>query len=307
MDNEVRNQAGTKVFQKVLFVIVACGVALGLAYFISKVAFDEMLEKVDKVSTPNEKLRLVSRISRDIIQIDQLQRSQVLSNKSYKGYAEESDFILKSLDTLQSLYQSDDLQSARIDSIRILLNDRDQLFDSYIKVRRNLIDNQGFSNQIKNISSLIQSGPQSDSMVITKEKSTTRTLENKEKADDRGFLARLFGSKSKPQTDDEEEASVPQTVQEEFNVKVDTIKNSQKADTELEIDQAIQNLEVRQKRKSSTFVNHEAELTQAGGVLAANMFKILHEVEQEAVQEMEKQNLEARNVVNQSVQRISLI
>lgn len=307
MDNEANNQSGTKVFQKVLFVIIACGVALGLAYFISKIAFDEMLEKVDRVSTPNEKLRLVSRISRDIIQIDQLQRSQVLGNKRYNGYAEESDFILNSLDTLQSLYRADDFQSARIDSIRILLNDRDKLFDSYVKVRRNLVDNQGFSSQIKNISSLIQSGPQNDNMVITKEKNTTLTLENKQKADDRGFLAKLFGSKSKSQNNDEEETSVPQTVHEEFNVKVDTIKNSQKADTELEIDQAIQNLEVRQKRKSSTFVNHEAELTQAGGILAANMFKILHEVEQEAMQEMEKQNVEARNVVNQSVQRISVI
>src|SRR5690606_6502245 len=172
MDNEANNQSGTKVFQKVLFVIIACGVALGLAYFISKIAFDEMLEKVDRVSTPNEKLRLVSRISRDIIQIDQLQRSQVLGNKRYNGYAEESDFILNSLDTLQSLYRADDFQSARIDSIRILLNDRDKLFDSYVKVRRNLVDNQGFSSQIKNISSLIQSGPQNDNMVITKEKNT---------------------------------------------------------------------------------------------------------------------------------------
>src|SRR5699024_8928024 len=129
-------------------------------------------------------------------------------------------------------------------------------FDSYIKVRRNLVDNQGLSSQIKNISSLIQSSPQNDSMVITKEKSTTRTVENKEKVDDRGFFAKLFGSKGKSQTEDETAPLVPQTVHEELNVKIDTIKNNQKADTELEIDQAIQNLEVRQRRKSSTFISH---------------------------------------------------
>src|SRR5690606_30932432 len=100
------------------------------------------------------------------------------------------------------------------------------------------------------ISSLIQSSPHKDSMVITKEKNTTRTLQNKEKADERGFFAKIFGSKSKSETDDEPESSAPQTVHEELKVKIDTIKNIQKADTELEIDQAIQNLEVRQKRKS---------------------------------------------------------
>lgn len=306
MDNNTKNQSGSNVYQKVVFVIISCGIALGLAYFISKVAFDEMLNKVDIISTPNEKLRLVSRVSRDILQIDQVQRAQVLNHKDYSGFVNESDFILQSLDTLKGLYSINSLQSKRIDSIRILLNERDKLFNSYIQVRKNLVDNQAFSNQIKNISSLIQKAPKNDSKVITSEKKViTKTIDPSTEADNRGFFAKLFGVKSKPETNPQ--ADVPQTVHEELNVKIDTIKNVRDENTEAKIDQAIQDLEAKQKQKSATFVNHETELTLAGNILVSDMFNILHEVEQEAMHQMEFENLEARTVVNQSVRRISFI
>jgi signal transduction histidine kinase/CheY-like chemotaxis protein len=304
MDN-TKNQSGSNVYQKVVFVIISCGIALGLAYFISKVAFDEMLNKVDIISTPNEKLRLVSRISRDILQIDQVQRAQVLNQKDYSGFVNESDFILQSLDTLKSLYSINSLQSKRIDSIRILLNERDKLFNSYIQVRKNLVDNQAFSNQIRNISSLIQEVPKSDKIITTEKKITTKTIESSTEVDNRGFFAKLFGVKSKPESN--EQIDVPQTVHEELNVKIDTIKSERYENTEARIDQAIQDLEAKQRQKSATFVNHETELTLAGNILVSDMFNILHEVEQEAMHQMEAENSEARTVVNQSVRRISFI
>lgn len=311
MENTLEKQkTGSKVYHKIFFIIMACTVALGLAYVISKVAFDEMLNKVDKVSTPNEKLRLVSRISRDILQVDQLQRAQVLNTNNYSGYAKESDNILHALDTLENLYSSHDIQSQRIDSIRILLKERDQLFNSYVQVRKNLVDNQAFSNQIKNISTLIQSAPQSDSTIVTTEKKiTTRTVEPEqqivEEKSERGFLSRIFGGKSRPS--DSTPPPAPRTIQEELNVQVDTIKNVRADSAEKEIDLAIQSLEQRQLQRSSSFVNHEAELTFAGNILVSNMFNILHEVEKEAMLQMELENLDARNVVNQSVQRIAYI
>lgn len=300
MKNAIKNQTGSKVYQKVVFVIISCAVALGLAYAISKVAFDEMLNKVDKISTPNEKLKLVSSISRDILQIDQLQRSLVLSNKNYSGLAKESDLILQSLDTLKALYPSNTLQSKRIDSIRVLLNERESLFDSYIRVRKSLVDNEAFSDQIKNISSLIQKAPQNNKTTVT-EKSTTKGTSQVKEEDNRGFFSKLLGIKSKTQ---KESPSAPEANHEELSAKTDTV-DKKKADDQ--IDKAIQSLEVRQLQKSSTFISHETELTIAGGILVNKMFNILHEVEREAMQQMEAENVEAGNVVNQSVKRISII
>lgn len=310
MENTLKKQkTGSKIYHKIFFIIMACAVALGLAYVISKVAFDEMLNKVDKVSTPNEKLRLVSRISRDILQVDQLQRAQVLNTNNYTGYAKESDNILLALDSLENLYSSHDVQSQRIDSIRVLLKERDELFSSYVQVRKNLVDNQQFSSQIKNIATLIQSAPQSDSTIVTTEKKiTTRTVEppqqNEADRAERGFLSKIFGGRNRnPDT----LPSAPRTIEEELNIQVDTIKNFRADSAEKKIDLAIQNLEQRQLQRSSSFVNLEAELTIAGNILVSNMFNILHEVEKEAMLQMELENLDARNVVNQSAQRIAYI
>ena len=90
--NENSLKTGNKVHQKVIIVFISCCIALGLAYTISKIAFGEMLNTVDKIATPNEKIRLVSKISRDILQLDQMQRSHVLlsTKENYNGYANES-------------------------------------------------------------------------------------------------------------------------------------------------------------------------------------------------------------------------
>lgn len=303
MNDNQRKPTGFKVYGKIVFVIISCIFALGLAYLISKVAFDEMLSKVDKVSTPNAKLRLVSRISRDILQIDQLQRAQVLSEESYSGYSDESGYILRSLDTLTNLYSRNDLQRKRIDSIRVLLNERDKLFHAYVQVRKKLVDNQAFSSQIKNISSLIQSAPKNDSTIVTTEKRvTTRTVDKPVEEDNRGLLARIFGKNKAREVD-----SVPATVEEELNVQVDTIKNTASVEMDAQIDSAIQNLERRQRLRNSSFINLENELTIAGNILVSNMVNMLHEVELEAMQQMELENIDARNVVNESVKRISFI
>lgn len=303
MNDNQRKPTGFKVYGKIVFVIISCIFALGLAYLISKVAFDEMLSKVDKVSTPNAKLRLVSRISRDILQIDQLQRAQVLSEESYSGYSDESGYILRSLDTLTNLYSRNDLQRKRIDSIRVLLNERDKLFHAYVQVRKKLVDNQAFSSQIKNISSLIQSAPKNDSTIVTTEKRvTTRTVDKPVEEDNRGLLARIFGKNKAREID-----SVPATVEEELNVQVDTIKNTASVEMDAQIDSAIQNLERRQRLRNSSFINLENELTIAGNILVSNMVNMLHEVELEAMEQMELENIDARNVVNESVKRISFI
>ena len=76
-----KKKIGKKVQQKVLFVFLASCMALGLAYTISKLAFDEMLKTVDSIAKPNDKLRLVNKISRDVLLLDQIQRSRVFIDR----------------------------------------------------------------------------------------------------------------------------------------------------------------------------------------------------------------------------------
>src|SRR5690606_24417019 len=149
-------QSTGSVQRKVIFVFVSCAVALVLAWVISRVAFTEMMDTMDDITAPDPKLEMVSQISRDIMRLDQLQRAQAfLNTNKYSSLTNESAIILASLDSLKALYQYNSLQQQRIDSIKTLLTQRDELFDVYVKVRKKVVDSHAFSQQLDSLSKVI--------------------------------------------------------------------------------------------------------------------------------------------------------
>lgn len=317
-----KNKTGKKVQQKVVFVFLACCMALGLAYTISKLTFDEMLKTVDSISSPNEKLKLVSKISRDILQLDQVQRSQLLlseesalpADRAYPNYINDSETVLASLDSLKSLYSASPIQRQRIDSISELLKERNRLFSSYVQVRKSLMDNSILSNQIQNINELIRNSPEDGGKLITTERTIKTTITNDpnqqkketEEKDERGFFAKIFGI-NKRQVENKKSDIPQKTVHEELSIQVDTITKKPEKAANVKIDQAIQHLKNRQIQQNSMFIDTETELTIAGNILVNNMVDILYEVEAEAKNQMELDAKNAQMVINKSVSKISYI
>ena len=309
-------QSTESVRRKIIFVFVSCAFALVLAWIISRVAFTEMMDTVDSITIPDPKLERVSRISRDIMRLDQLQRSQAFleNNTSYKSFSRESAKIGLSLDTLSQSYEGSPTQQARIDSIKLLLQQRDNLFKSYVKVREKVVDSHEFSEQLQLLSDILyEPGP--DSKVITTERkrrtttiagdtstlTTTAPIDN----DDRGFFSRLFGRKKAAQPLPVVEER--RMVQEELETVVDTIPATKRDSTLARIDSAVQHFQMLQQQQREQFVNREMELTIASNALISNMLSILHSVENEAMQQMEIDNQQAKAVVNDSVWRIGAI
>src|SRR5690606_29925552 len=70
------------------------------------------------------------------------------------------------------------------------------------------------------------------------------------------------------------------------------------------IDSAVQRFQRLQRQQREQFVDREMELTVASNALISNMLSILHSVENEAMQQMEIDNLQAKAVVSESVWRI---
>ncbi len=316
------SKTGKKVQQKVVFVFLASCMALGLAYTISKLTFDEMLKTVDSISSPNEKLNLVGKISRDILQLDQIQRSQILipadrtlpADSAYPNYIGDSESVFARLDSLKSLYSSSPTQRQRIDSISELLKERNKLFLSYVQVRKNLIDNSILTNQIHNINELIRNTPEDNNKLITTERTIKTTITNnlnppqkeiKEK-DDRGFFAKIFGINRK-QVQNKNDDINQKAVHEELSIQVDTLNKDPEKTAKVKIDQAIQHLKNKQVQQNSIFIDTETELAIAGNVLVNNMVDILYEVEAEAKNQMELDAKNAQIVVNKSVSKISYI
>ncbi len=307
-------QSTGSVRRKVIFVFVSCAVALVLAWVISRVAFTEMMDTVESITTPDPKLERVSRISRDIMRLDQLQRSQAFGGgSSYRSFSKESATILSSLDSLKTLYEGSTVQQARIDSIKTLLTQRDNLFKAYVKVREKVVDSREFSEQLQALSDILYEPVPDNKVVTTERKRRTTTIAGDTSAvatvpidsDDRGFFSRLFGRKRQDQPLPVVEER--RMVEEEMETVVDTIRAAQSDSTLARIDSAVQHLQMLQQQNREQFVNREMELTIASNTLISNMLSILHSVENEAMQQMEVDNQQAKAVVNDSVWRISAI
>ena len=275
-----------------------------------------MLTAFEKVSAPNDKLRLVNDLSRGIARIDQVKRAHALNNPDkYYGFNDSKILILK-IDTLQNLYPVKSAQVKRLSALKKLLQDRDRLFVNYLRVREGLIDNKSFSAQVENLNDIVnQSAAQTDSMVTTTEKKTSTTTvypavaaATDEKKDTRSFFNRLFGGKKKPKDTVADSASKPfQIVSEELNVKHDTLAKAIQDSLLKGLGQTMREMKQLQQRKSQAFVNRETVLSQSSTNIIRQIVSILKKVENEVMEQTANNNEAATNMVHASIKRISLI
>src|ERR1044072_2944818 len=119
----------------VIAFFVGC-IALGLAWIVSQTAFREMLHTVKQLSEPNEKLRIVNALFRDMTQLDQLQKRQaLLKDNCCKSCLDGSKSLHQSMNSLQELYTDNPAQMVRLDSMKKLLLERDPMFLYFLPVR----------------------------------------------------------------------------------------------------------------------------------------------------------------------------
>ncbi len=288
--------------------VLACA-ALLLAWGTSKLAFEEMLNTVENISSPGEKLRMVNALSLKIISLEQLQKSQAFQNPgNHKIFLEESRQLAKSLDTLKKLYQGDQAQLDRITSMKNLLKERDRLFVNYLKVREGFLNSASFSQQVQSLNDLVEeSSRKTDSTIQQSEKRTLTTtiynLEEKPKAaEPKGFFNKLFGKRKA-----EDNASGLNIINEELNVKFDTVELAKQDSILKDLGQTMRSLEKSQRIKSEQFLNREAILANTGDLLINKMLSILREVENEAVKQIQQTGISAKEVVNDGIKQISII
>ena len=163
---------------KIIIGFVLAFFALFLAWGVSKIAFDEMLDTVDTISTPNAKLRLVNMVSRKVAGLDQQQKNLAFNSPgNYGNFFKQSGQLRRMLDSLGGMYSTDSIQLNRIRSIEKLLVQRDKQFINYLKVREGLVNNKSFTQEVQKLNDLVNKGPQQqDSTIVTTEKRLLRLL-----------------------------------------------------------------------------------------------------------------------------------
>lgn len=294
---------------KIIIASVFACIALFLAWGTSKLAFEAMLDTVENISAPSERLRIVNSLSLKIIGLDQLQKSQI-SNKTgdRESFLKESKKLGLSIDTLSKLYKGDTTQLERIASVKKLLKEREQLFLNYLQVREGFLNSDLFSEQLQSVNDLVEENSRkTDSTIRQSEKRTLTTtiynLEDKPKEEPKGFLSKLFGRK---RTEERKDPGF-NIINEELNVKFDTIELAKQDSILKDLGQTMRSMEKIQRIKSERFLDREAILSSTGDLLINEMLDVLREVESEAVRQIEKTSFLAKEVVNSGIKQISII
>lgn len=287
------------VRRKIIFVFLTFAVAFAISFVISRTAFREMMERVEKITIPDLKLRLVHQVNRQMVQL-------ATAKTINEQYRDASQGMAASLDSLALLYETDDNQSRRINSLKQLIAQRDSIFSLYVDVRRRIILNPTIDLRLQSLERIIgQSTPDSLIRSTERQKIATR-VEGPENAEpeERGFFSRIFGSR---RSSNSSEPSEKRIVREEVKIQVDTITSGQMQEASAEIGRVVQEIQTDHSQSRSQYLSREVELANADGILVNNIFQILQSVEKEALLQSEVENLQARAVVNRSINRITIV
>lgn len=291
-----------KVIAGFLLVFVAILMALGIAHF----GFSEMMQTVDKLSEPNVKLDALNTIFQEITSLEQTQRAQAISNprNPYKIYLDQSKAFVNKIDSLR-LLDWDSTQHERLQEIKAILQKRNRLFLSYLKLKSQMVDNRRLTERLDTLTKmLVQERIAYDTSVVTTEKKTitTYTTDSVKAAKPRTGLGKIFAKKKNTA-----EPTTHVKVEEELSVVVDTLSVARQNKALDEVEQIILNMENEQRAENRRLVTEELELIHANSLFINQLLSILHDVENEEVARMHANNDRAGQLVNQSIWRISLL
>jgi signal transduction histidine kinase/DNA-binding NarL/FixJ family response regulator len=296
------------VIRKILAAFLLVSVAISLALAIARFSFRELLGTVEELSRPNEKLTRLSNLFEEITTLDQVQRAEALENphKPYNTFINQSVTLNAMIDSLKIL-PWDTAQLHRLEEMKTILSDRDKLFFSYLKVKAELQDNREFSVQLDTLAAILQNDELAiDSSIITTQKKTTTTYLRDStplpKSEQRSLIKKLFSRKKKNPVD-----TPLIKVQEELSVMVDTLAYARQNDAIREIEKIMRDIELDQRNQRKKLQRQELELIHANSQFINRLLNILHDVENEELQQMRATNGHAVTVMNQSISRINII
>lgn len=313
-----KNKTGSVKGKIVIASVLAC-FALFLAWSTSKDAFKTVLNSFDRITAPNDKIRLINEISVSIARLNQVQKA-FFSKKSdkYNEFLVQAKKLDQKIDTLKSFYPDKPYQVKRLNTLKRLLDERDKLYIDYLNVRSGLIDYKSFESQVESLNQMVnQSALQNDSVITTSVKKTATTtfypgtLPKIKKTEKQGFFKRLFGKKEEEnneQISKDEEISKPFSVVDSvLNVKQDTLALAMRDSMLKSVGRTIQHMERAQQTNSALFVRKETMLNRASSKIIGQAQLILKKIEKEAITQANVSNKSARQVVKNSIERIGLI
>ncbi|HRJ29112.1 MAG TPA: ATP-binding protein [Cyclobacteriaceae bacterium] len=293
---------------KVIAAFFLAAAAIILSVSIAYFSLGELVEQVDSVSTPNEKIQILNRFFREVTRVEQKHRAEAIKNPQHasKRILEESQALMITLDTLLALPWNND-QVERLLAMEKILQERNRLFLRYLRERSMQANNNDYLTQLDSLSQfLLHYNPEPDSNVVTTQRKTTTTTfipgTEKTKKDERSFFGRLFGSK-KNITDNNSLVEV----REELSIITDTVAIVRQDSAIEQIGKIMLNLEQVQREQRAQLMSRELALTETSTLLLNQLLTILHEVESEETALLQANNERAVALVNTGINRTLIL
>jgi len=294
----------TSVKRKIITGFLLALIAVLLAFGITHFSFRKMLDTVDQLSDPNQKLSILNKVFEEITTLDQLQRAEAIRNpqKPYTAFLNQSQAVTAMIDSLLGM-SWDSVQHQRLSTMKEILQKRNRLFFSYLKMKSSFAANQKFAGRIDTLSSIIEQSHADTSVVTTQKKTvTTYWTDSTREKDERSFLGKLFGKK-KPEPNPESHVKV----QEELSVVVDTLAIARTDHALQEVERIINDLDSNRQTKNKQLQQRELDLIHANSQFVNQLLGILHEVENEELLQMRLNNERAGELFNKSLSDITLL
>lgn len=295
---------GTQV--KIIAAFILGCAAILLSVSVTRNSFGKILGTVNELSHPDPQIQLVNNILRHVIVLDQTQRELVFNPGTTlsKKVISESDTLQKLLTRLEQVNANNSKRLRQVDSMKRLLRLKNGLFIDYMMLRTDLVKNDTMLRQIQSLSEHIYN-PQynKDTNVVTMERKVTTTTvasDTSERAEEReSFWNRLFGKKKPVQP-----KKVQTMVQEELNIKIDTLAMVAKDSTVERISEAIRDEVIIRISKRNKLIERQLDMIDAGNQLVNRLLTILRQIEREETIRQDEKNKAAADVIGADMEKL---
>lgn len=276
---------------KTLLAFILGCMAILISWGILEISFSRMTRLTNQMSEQDPPLKLVHQIFREMITLDQIQRSPVFrqAKTDEKVFKEQSDKVHQLLDSLMHSSQVIPGQLKRIDSMKVILEKRNLLFTDYLRLQKAVLKNDTIARHLKWMTQRIREAAlQADSLVATEHTVTTTVIQPLDTfvsvQNSRPSLWQwLWGRKKK----EAEVLKMQKLITREKNITTDTL-TLRKEDSLLEnAASVIIEAEVKRDHQQLALKNQQLELIAAGEIFMHQLSQLLKEIE-------EKEALRAR-------------
>ncbi|MBL7713413.1 MAG: response regulator [Chitinophagaceae bacterium] len=292
----------------IIALLAACGTLL-ISWAVMNRSFQRIKQPVKRMSEPNPQLRIVNRLLKDVIYLDQLQRLQASSGniKNYRPFLEQSARIRSSLDSLYILTGANAIRRRRIDTMRSLLTQRDKVFFRYLNLRQGFLENDSLNNKLRLLSEVVsKSALKTDSNIFTSEsRISATTIEDSNshvEEEKKGFWDKLFKRRKNP-----ERREVRHMILEQLKISVDTSLLLHEDSMISQLSQSISAVENERQQSRNTLLRQRVRLDNAGQNLISQLLVMLSEMEHNELRTIEQNNLLATQIIDRGLNRISMI